>query len=138
MYKFILSRPFDCNISTISSISNVSLNKNQVITIIKDINIPVINPQTIPSLVGEFFEIGFFSTFRYHIVGTKKIQTLQDAKNNWDNNSFSIISIPNITDTEGIKPTNNMAMRGLLCNSIICPKIFDVMNIRPTIEFNTH
>ena len=82
MYKFILSRPFDCNISTIPSISNVSLNKNQVITIIKDISIPVINPQTIPSLVGDFFEIGFLSTFRYHIVGTKKIQTLQDAKNN--------------------------------------------------------
>ena len=138
MYKFILSRPFDCNISVISSISNVSLNKNQVIRIIKDIIIPVINPQTIPSLVGDFFEIGFFSTFRYHIVGTKKIQTLQDAKNNCDNNSLSIISIPNITDAEGIKPTNNIAMRGLLRNSIIYPTIFDVMNIRPTIEFNAH
>ena len=138
MYKFKLSRPFDCNVSTIPSISNVSLNKNQVIRIIKDISIPVINPQTIPSLVGYFFEIDFFSTFRYHIVGTKKIQTLQDTKNNWDNNSFSIISIPNITDAEGIKPTNNMAMRGLLGDSIICRIIFDVMNIRPTIEFNTH
>ena len=100
--------------------------------------IPVISPKKIPSLVGKFFEIDFFSTFRYHKVGAKKIQILQEAKNICEESSLSIISIPKITDADGIKPTNNIAMRGLLRNSIIYAIIIHIMNIRPTIESSSH
>ena len=118
--------------------SNVSLNENQVTNIIKDMIIPVISPKKIPSLVGKFFEIDFFSTFKYHTVGTKKIQILQETKNICDKNSLSIIPMPKITDADGIKATNNMAMRGLSCNCIIYPIRINVMNIRPAIESISH
>ena len=63
---------------------------------------------------------------------------LQETKNICDKSSLSIISMPKITDADGIKATNNMAMRGLSCNCIIYPIRISVMNIRPAIEFISH
>ena len=101
MYKLILSKPLDCNISTIAWISKVSSNKNHVTNIITDINIPVIKAILIPFFEGILIDIGFFSTLRYQIVGTKKIHILHAAKNICENNSSSMILMPKITDIDG-------------------------------------
>ena len=77
-----------------------------------DINIPVIKAILIPFFEGIFLDIGFFSTLRYQIVGTKKIHILHVAKKICEINSSSMILIPKITDIDGTKPTNNIAIKG--------------------------
>jgi len=90
----------------------------QVTDIIKDIAIPVIIPNFIPSFDGKIKEIGFLSIFMYQIVGITNIIILHIIKKTCEDISSSNILMPNITDMEGIKPTNNIPIKADLLDSM--------------------
>jgi hypothetical protein len=72
-----------------------------------------------PSLEGKIIEIGFLSIFMYQIVGITNIIILHTMKKTCEIISSSNILIPNITDIEGIKPTNSIPIKANLLDSML-------------------